>query len=69
MSVENDVKPTEPAPQEVPPVRTGDDGVLPGPGGVLTVLKGAVPQRVTARGVASGGTALEFQFTIPAQAR
>ncbi len=34
MSVENDVRPAELAPQEIPPVRAGDDGVLPGPGGV-----------------------------------
>ena len=53
--------------QELPPVRTGADGVLPDAGGVLRVLKAAVPQRVTARGVASGDSAVEFQLTIPAQ--
>ena len=68
-SVEDDVQPPRPAAQDMPPIRTGADGALPGPGEGLMALQGPVPQRLTVRGTASDGSAVEFQFTIPARAR
>jgi len=67
VSVEDDAGPTEPVAQGMPPVRADAHGAFPA-GGVLSVVEGPVPQRVTARGTASDGSAVEIRFTIPARA-
>ncbi len=47
------------------PVRAGDDGKVPAPGGVAGILRGPDSQLVTVTGTSSSGGDLRFQFTVP----
>lgn len=63
VSVSDDVHPAQPG----MPTRTDTDGSFP-EGGVLSVVKGSIPQSVTVTGTASTGAPVRFEFTVPAQA-
>ena len=69
VSVVDDVHPPRSAAPDTPPVRISADGALPGSGEKWMALQGPVPQRLTARGTASDGSAVEFHLTIPPRAR
>lgn len=58
-------RPVGAGPDELPVLRADQDGTFAGPDGVMGLLRGPDPQRVTVTGTDASGGEVRFDFTVP----